>query len=224
MSQLPHGLRQDLLAAVANQPSPTRADVITRRAAWLVLGLVLILGVALLHGIPEPTAARPLTYLFVSAAIALAAAALATRWVLTADASSLGRPRSSLRRLALLLPITLAFGALLANASAPETWNLPGRSWSLHGICIFIYLGLGGALLLIFLFGLKPLDPIAPAVTGAALGAAVGAWTTLAVTLQCPSADPIHALATHVAPGLVLIALGAALGRRVLTFRYLARR
>lgn len=224
MSDLPKNLKDELLLAIARERSSTRTEGTTRFSIGLGLALVLILGVALQHGLPEPSPTRPFSYLLISVAVALTAALLATRWTLTAGGSSLGRSRSFLRRLVWLVPATLAFGALLANASAPETWALAGRDWPAHRICVLIYVGLGCALLGIALFGLRPLDPIAPRLTGAALGAAVGAWTTLAVSLQCPSADPTHVLGTHVAPGLLLIALGVGFGRHALGFRYRRQR
>ena len=55
-----------------------------------------------------------------------------------------------------------------------------------------------------------------PRLTGAALGAAAGAWASIAVEAWCPLADPIHVLRGHVAPIVLVTLLGAALGGRIL--------
>lgn len=224
MSGLSPDLKQRLRSEMARQSAPTRSQGVARRAAWLALALALVTAVGLMRGFPEASMSRPASYLLVFITIAVVVSALATQWVLMANASSLGRPRSSLQRLAIAVPVALAVGALLANSVAPETWATPAHEWLAHRMCLLLYTGLGGVLLLVFLFGLRPLDPVAPGTTGAALGAVVGAWATTAVSLQCPSAEPFHVVATHVAPAFVLILLGAALGRRVLTFRYSPRR
>lgn len=225
MMDPPSSLKQRVLHEVAGRASPTRSQGDTRKAAWLVFGLVFVGAAALMRGVPEASASRPMSYLLVSATVAIGTALLTTGWTLFASASSLGRPRSSLRAIAIAVPITLAFGALMANAVAPETWSLPAHDWLAHGMgCLLFYASVGSVLLLVFLFGLRPLDPVAPGVTGAALGAVVGAWATSAVALQCPVAEPSHVILTHVAPGLLLTLSGAVIGRRVLTVKYRARR
>jgi hypothetical protein len=52
--------------------------------------------------------------------------------------------------------------------------------------------------------------------TGAALGAAAGAWADSFLVLQCPDVDLGHGLLCHLGPTAVLVALGAALGALVI--------
>ena len=58
----------------------------------------------------------------------------------------------------------------------------------------------------------RRLDPRHPALTGAALGSAAGAWGAVMAEIWCPLADGAHVLVGHVLPLVVLVAVGAALG------------
>jgi hypothetical protein len=62
-------------------------------------------------------------------------------------------------------------------------------------------------------------DPRHPALTGAALGAAAGSWAALMVELWCPLAEPAHVAVGHVAPLVLLAALGAGIGARLFRLR-----
>jgi hypothetical protein len=62
-------------------------------------------------------------------------------------------------------------------------------------------------------------DPVRPRLTGAALGAAAGAWAAVVVEFWCPLADPSHVLIGHALPLLVLAAAGALGGVRLLRLR-----
>jgi hypothetical protein len=55
-----------------------------------------------------------------------------------------------------------------------------------------------------------------PRAFGAALGAAGGFWAATLVDLWCPVGYPLHVVLGHALPTLVLAALGAAAGSRVL--------
>jgi hypothetical protein len=59
-------------------------------------------------------------------------------------------------------------------------------------------------------------DPVQPALSGGALGAAAGAWSAAMVELWCPLANAGHVVLGHVAPLVLLALAGAALGRIVL--------
>ncbi len=58
-------------------------------------------------------------------------------------------------------------------------------------------------------------DPIHSALTGGGLGAAAGAWSAVMVELWCPLADPNHVALGHVAPLVLLVAVGAFAGTRL---------
>lgn len=224
MTELPPNIKERLLAEIDSARSLTRPQGIARRLAWAGIGLVMVAGGALMNGLPIATASRPMSYLLVCSGLTLVTAILASAWILSSGRSSLGRSSRSLRGLAVAVPVALALGVLAGNLAAPGTWQAPHREWVAHLMCLALYFELGAALLLVSLFGVRPLDPIAPSTTGAALGAAVGACTTFAVATQCPLADPTHALPTHIAPAILLVGVGLVAGPRVLGFRYRVRR
>jgi hypothetical protein len=62
-------------------------------------------------------------------------------------------------------------------------------------------------------------DPVHPVATGAALGAASGASAGVMVEMWCPVAAPQHVASGHILPIVVLTALGALLGARVISIR-----
>ncbi len=66
-------------------------------------------------------------------------------------------------------------------------------------------------------------DPTHPVLSGAALGAAAGAFSAFLVDLWCPVAYLPHLLLGHVLPLLTLTAVGAVLGRWVLRVSPAAR-
>jgi hypothetical protein len=209
---LPPELKGHLLAAMRREPSPTRAEGRSRHWLWLGVGFVLLAATSLMHGIPRPSAERPGVYLVVFGLSLLAVALPAATWVL----SYTRRPRVVLRTIALAVPVLLTVEAILAARLAPTAREM---GWDAHSMCLLVYALLSSLLLSIGLLGIRPLDPVAPTTAGAALGAAVGAWVTLAVSLQCPAADPFHVVVSHVAPILALTSLGAALGGRLLAHR-----
>jgi hypothetical protein len=57
-------------------------------------------------------------------------------------------------------------------------------------------------------------DPVHPRLTGAAVGAAAGAWGALAIGMHCPGTMPVHVLAGHVTPVFLLTLLGIWIGGR----------
>lgn len=62
-------------------------------------------------------------------------------------------------------------------------------------------------------------DPVHPGVTGAALGAASGAWAGVVVDLWCPVSHPAHIAVGHIFPIVLLSLFGLALGRRIIAMR-----
>ncbi|MSQ81980.1 MAG: DUF1109 family protein [Myxococcales bacterium] len=59
----------------------------------------------------------------------------------------------------------------------------------------------------------------APSWTGAALGAAAGAWAGVFVDLWCPLSNAEHVAGGHALPMLILVAVGAVAGVKVLGLR-----
>jgi hypothetical protein len=215
---LPPDLRARVLDAARREPAPSRPSGLRRRGVTLVVGFAFAVAstvaCAVLLG-PPAIAPRPLGY-FALVAVAWAAIALVASWVAVGRGRSmLGRPIAQRAAIAMVTPIALIAVATAGSALWPQT--IDGNSSLLaHVIC--------GALTLLFALG--PLvafavvnrrtDPIAPSLTGAALGAAAGAWGALGIELFCTRATPVHIFLGHVVPVAVLVAVGAFVGQRLL--------
>jgi hypothetical protein len=221
---LPPGLKERVFSEISSHRARTRPGERARRTIWLMLGLGVITSVVVMRGVAPPTIERPLSYVLVSVGIMLLSALGATAWVLTSGGDSLGRSRESLRALAGFVPLAIALGVLAASTAAPVTATVGALTFSAHVSCASTYLAVGSVLLGILLMGLRPIDPVEPATKGAAVGAAVGAWTSVVMSLVCSSPERTHVLLAHVGPLLLLVALGALVGRRLLTYRYRSRR
>jgi hypothetical protein len=62
-------------------------------------------------------------------------------------------------------------------------------------------------------------DPVHPRATGAAIGAAAGAWGGVLIDLHCGIVHPLHVALAHVMPIAVYALIGAALGSRLFGLR-----
>jgi hypothetical protein len=60
---------------------------------------------------------------------------------------------------------------------------------------------------------------VAPRLTGAAIGAASGAWGALAIQLHCAHTSPTHVVLGHILPVVALTLVGVVLGDRVVAVR-----
>ena len=213
-SQLPPELRAKVLELVSQVPSPSRREAQRRSLAWLALGLLLPLVLFALLGGAE-RGPRPLSLLLVTA-VGTAVLALLSLWgALGRGGRTLGRARSRLFAVVLLPPLLLLLCKLASSAEFPnmtEAWALrPGLR------CFGVSLLFGTAPLVALLFARRGSDPVHPRTLGAALGAAGGLWAATLVDLWCPVAFPPHVALGHVLPALLLAALGALAGARVLS-------
>lgn len=220
MTEPSSSVKQKILLEVARTPAPTRREERLRRGVWVAGAAMLGVWVAFWRGLPRPSPSRPLAYVLVSALTAGTIAWLSSMWVFGTQRRSTGRPRLALSATMYVVPIVLTAGVLGAHAAAPGTWQGWEPVRTADALCAVLYLAFGSGLLVVFLVGIRPLDPVAPGTTGATLGAVAGAWTTVAIGLQCPGTAPGHVLLTHVWPVVLLVFLGGASGRRVLTVHY----
>jgi hypothetical protein len=60
---------------------------------------------------------------------------------------------------------------------------------------------------------------VAPRLTGAAIGAASGAWGALAIELHCGHASPGHIVLGHLFPVVMLTLVGVLIGDGVVAIR-----
>ncbi len=205
--------KEHLLAALASAPSPTRRA--RRTHAYLAYGFAIaaMLAVFWASGGPAHARGRPLVDTLAIALGATLLAGVSTRIGLGRGGSMVGRPSRALALMALVVPVA-TFAWLFA--------------WHGHYVEPFERLGLRclaltltcASVLLVAMFWLRARTVVrAPALHGAVMGAAAGAWAGVAVDLWCPLTGPAHVALGHVLPIALLIVLSAALGRVVLVVR-----
>lgn len=218
-------LRARVMAAVAAEPSPTRAAVRRRSqrlgvvAAASAIGAFVVFSALLsdsqllrLGGDvgPRQHVARSLGLVVTTATGAIAVAAAAVWLALGRGRSMLGRPRRPLVYGGLAIPLALLawkVGASLAFGAAMVPWpERPGER------CLSLSLLVAAGPLLCFL-AVRGRAPAWPALNGAVIGCAAGACAWVAVELWCPVSYLPHLLLGHVLPVVVLAGAGGLLGR-----------
>ncbi len=208
-------LRARLLAAVAEEAAPTRAE---HRRALLVRGVVVVLvlvGAFFALGGTHPGDRDDVALYGTFVAWLLLAAAAA--WAAgTRGRSMMGRPRALLLAVAVGLAPALALSAELAGGLARAAEDPGARA---HFLCFAIATGVGLAPWAFVVWLRRSSDPLHPRATGAALGAMAGAIGAVFVDLHCPSSYSAHVLLGHVLPAAALAVLGALLGPRLLGVR-----
>ena len=218
-NKLPPGLRDRVLRAAAQRPSPTRRVFTWRRWAFLLLSFLVLGLVAGSRGLPSVSATRPAIYPILVCTASVVIAIVAAMLALAPTRSPLWRPQVRLR-LAFLVPICLSVVVLVANAAAPQTFCLPTLSVRAHLPCLVASFVIGIAVLVFLIVLERRTDPVAPKATGASLGAVAGAWSALVMSMQCPHADPVHVLATHILPVAVMVVMGMAVAPRWIAMRW----
>lgn len=224
-------LRARVLAAVAAEPSPTRATVHRRNAlinmvaaatgmgafvvfAWLMSdGQLLRLGGEVA---PHQHLQRSVWLVATTAGGALGIAAMALWLALSRGGSMLGRSRHWLLYGGALIPLGLfawKVACSLIFGYAMVSW--PGRP-GLRCLSLSLLVAVGP--LLAFL-ATRRSAPVHPALNGAAMGVAAGACAWVAVDLWCPVAFVPHLVLGHVLPLFILAGTGALLGQALLSVR-----
>jgi hypothetical protein len=210
-------LKQRVLSAVRETPSPVRSDV-KREARIAALGsLVVAMGLFFALGGPSHASGRPPWWVAASTGT-WACVAAGSLWGAWRSGSSVAAP--SARWLA---AIALGTPALLMVMLLGFVWIDPKLA-ALHadrdGLRCFVLTLATAACPLAGLSTLRrSSDPVHPLANGAALGVASGACAGVMVDLWCPVAAPWHVAVGHIAPILVLAVLGAVLGVRLIAMR-----
>jgi hypothetical protein len=205
-----------VLGMVKELPSASRREVASRDARALVAAAAVALLVFVAVGGPQATM-RPPWLVGVTGASWAVVALFATRIALGRGRSMLGAPRALLASGAVLVPILLAV-TWFAEPSALVLGAVP-HPYMVDVRCFAITLAMGIAPLVAFLATRREGDPLSPSATGAALGAAAGAWGSTLIDLHCEMVDPLHVTVGHLFPVLVLAAAGAVLGQLTLAIR-----
>jgi hypothetical protein len=205
-------LRARVLAEVARNPSPTRAEYNRRILLVAVIGALATVALFVARGGMSP-GTRPVEMIAFTAGFGLVAVAVLSRLSSRSGAgrSMLGRPRSVLLSGIVLAAPLLAVVAVVAAA----LWPGPASEHVGGGIdlaCGALTVLQGALPLVVLILPRRGTDPVHPAMTGAALGMTAGAWTVVMAYLRCPHAAAMHCVLAHVVPTLILTALGAVLG------------
>ncbi len=216
-SSLPSELRARVLAEVARAPAPTRREHRTRVMVLAAVGVVATTALFFATG-GVLRGTRPLELVALTAGSGLLAAVVLTGIAAGPSRSMLGRPRSVLLVGAGLAAVALAVVACSIGMLWPDhASDTVGPS--AHLACGGLTVVQGALPLVALLLPRRGSDPVHPAVTGAALGMAAGAWSVVMAYLRCPHAAVSHCVAAHVLPTLALTAAGALLGRTLLRIR-----
>jgi hypothetical protein len=209
-------LKHQILAAAAAEASPTRRQRVVgtaiRAASALTVPLLLF---ALVGGAglgPRPLGLAAMTVLGTS---------IIAAWALFEGfgrgPSMLGRSRGRLLATAALVPVAFLVWKVAASSGVPHMMDpWPDRP----GLRCFGVTALSAAWpLVVIAWERWGSDPVHPRALGLALGVGAGAAAAVLVDLWCPVGHVPHLLAGHVAPMLLLGALGALVGARVLGVR-----
>ena len=214
---LPADLRARVLAEVARAPAPTRREHRTKVVVIAAVGALATIALFLASGGLQ-RGVRPVELVASTAGTGLLAAVVLTRVSAGTSRSMLGRPRHVLLLGCVLGAVVLTVAACSAGGIWPEHAGeaVPPGSDLACGLLTFVQGALPLAALLVPRRGS---DPVHPAVTGAALGMAAGAWAAMMAYLRCPHAAVLHVMVAHVVPTMLLAAAGAVLGRALLKMR-----
>jgi hypothetical protein len=204
----------DLIARLAREagPVPVLAAPRVRAVLWYLIAAAAVAGVILVSRLrPDAWPAVDVAYGGLLA-IALGAGLFAAA---TAFVSSVPGADRTARGQRVVLILLAVWGALLAAFIARSPAG-QGAALGLLGACEtkIAILGLvpGGALILM----LRRAMPLRPAWTGALAGFAAASFASVGTQLICPSRLALHGLLGHFLPVILIGAIGALAGRRLL--------
>ena len=183
----------------------------------LVLAIGFAFSVAVSVYLGGPGAALPAGYTALLGAAWLLVGVVATWEGVARGRSMLGRPAMVRVLVAVLTPVALLATSLAVALTWPQT--SPAATMQAHAICVVFTLLFALGPLVAFAIVRRRSDPVAPRLTGAAIGAASGAWGALGIEMHCGHASAVHVLVGHVAPVVLLTLVGVLVGDRVIALR-----
>jgi len=182
----------------------------------LAIGFALSVGISVYLG--GPGASLPPGYTALLGAAWLLVGVVATWEGVARGRSMLGRPAVVRVLVAVLTPLALLVTAMGAALAWPETLATPATIEA-HVVCVVFTMLFALGPLVAFAIVRRGSDPVAPRLTGAAIGAASGAWGALGIELHCGHASAMHVLVGHVAPVVLLTLVGVLVGDRVIALQ-----
>lgn len=213
----PADLRSRVLAAVAAERVPPRTAAWRRNVVVFAAGFVPSLALSVYVGGPS-VGDRPIGYAVTLAVAWVAVAIVATFASLSRGASMLGRPSSWRLAVVGFTPLALLATAMVAMLSWPVVAVDDAVALD-HGVCIVAtFLCAMGPLASLAVLAQRS-DPVFPRVTGAAFGAASGAWGAVFIELHCAHASAGHVVLGHILPVALATLVGVMVGGKVLAVR-----
>jgi hypothetical protein len=211
-------LRARVLAAASAEPAAPRSAGLARRVGIIAAGMALSVAILVYIGGPLPDG-RPVGYFALMAALWSLVVFAATWAGVARGRSMLGRPTSVRVVVATLTPAALVVTALAAALLWPATIAEPSTMGD-HVFCIELGSLMALGPLVAFALVRRGSDPVAPRLTGAAVGAAAGAWGGLFIELRCGHASVEHVLLGHVVPVAIFALLGALVAGSVVSVQH----
>jgi hypothetical protein len=206
-------VRERLLESIRREPSPTRSDL-ARREMWLVVvGVAIAVSILLAMGGPN-AGQRSSSEVVISASAWMACAIIVTWIALARLRHGMGISRDW-RTLAAVVttPILIATFVVVCR----DEMNRGAAATVIATLkCLAATLAMATAPLVVLLIARRGSDATHPRATGAAIGAAAGAWGGVLIDLHCPTAAFPHVALGHALPALVLAAVGALVGKSAL--------
>lgn len=203
-------LRARVLEAVRREPSPARGTTRRRIALAVAAGFAPLVAIFCgLGGVDHGE--RPVGQIALTAAGGVLLSVAATWGTLTRGQSMLGRPLAWLIVVMLVTPVLL-FGLYLLGTVIFPVVPTPCDG-AHHAACLALGTLMGLGPLTAFAIARRATNPVHPALTGAALGAAAGAWGGFAIATHCAHVASEHMLLGHTLPVVVVALLGALVAR-----------
>jgi len=216
MTALPPELRAAVLDQAKRTPSPDAPRVRRAHVAAGICGAVVALAIALAFGMSA--GGRPMPFVVLSAAgwaLVAAVASFVSAW---RGKSMLGTTRARLAFVAIgSAPLIFAW-VMGCTMGWPAVREGEGTLHA-HLVCFALTTLLSLGPVFALAFARRGSDPVHPRATGAAIGAAAGAWGGVLIDLHCPLVGPVHVAIGHVLPVVVYAAIGALAGARLFGVR-----
>jgi hypothetical protein len=209
-------LKERILAAAAETPSPTRAQ--GRRRAWGLLAICIALGIVVfdaLGGLASPHE-RPLA-LTVHLADGWGLASSLFTWMVFRHGAPHVTSRKCLAAVVFASPVAMCVWASFFVGQ--DIGPVEAGCWR----CFVEMLVTSAAPLAVFLCVHSGTEPKHPGWLGAAAGATCASWAGVATFLRCPTTTASHVLLGHALPVTMMAFVGYLLGVRTLIVRRLRR-
>jgi RNA polymerase sigma-70 factor (ECF subfamily) len=213
-------LRARVLAAARREPVAAIKEGASRRVAVVLRGFAVAGAIAIAAGIhgSEAKTPRPLGCILSLELLWLSLAVAATWAGVDRGRSMLGRPKAWRVAVAALTPAAMLAAWLPVAFAWPQTL-VDTSGLRAHLLCVVTTMALAAGPLIAFAWLRRGSDPASPRLTGAALGAAAGAWGDAAHVPICGYTAPAHIIIGHILPVALLALVGVIIGDRVVALR-----